>query len=186
MTLRQAVPADAVEVVPLLLDAIQDIGYQLTGASTEEEVKERLAYFFTREGNRLSHKHVLVKELDGKAAGMILCYHGQQAEAIDKPLLERLRELNPGAAVALDKEAEADEYYIDALAVSPAWKGRGIGTELIAAAEQYAKRQGFMKIALNVEQSNTRARALYQRLGYQTDKLTTIHGKPYDHMVKML
>ncbi|OXM83578.1 GNAT family N-acetyltransferase [Paenibacillus rigui] len=184
--IRPATPEDAAATVPLILDAIQDIGYQLTGAATHEEAVERLTYFFTREGNRLSYEHVLVKVLDRQIAGMILCYHGQHAKAIDQPLLDRLHELLPDREAVLDQEADEDEYYIDALAVSPQWKGRGIGTELISAAEQAARQQCYCKIALNVEQSNTRAQALYQRLGYETDKHRTIHGKRYDHMVKML
>ncbi len=54
-----------------------------------------------------------------------------------------------------------------ALRVKPGWRGRGIGTRLIAAAEQVARRAGRTWAQLEVEPHNTRARALYERLGYR-------------------
>jgi ribosomal protein S18 acetylase RimI-like enzyme len=54
-----------------------------------------------------------------------------------------------------------------ALRVKPGWRGRGIGTRLIAAAEQVARRAGRSWAELEVEPHNTRARALYEGLGYR-------------------
>lgn len=186
MTIRQAQPADAPSVVRLLFDAIKDIGFQLTGAATEQEVIDRLTNFFVQEGNRFSSNQFLVKIADGETAGMILCYHGSDAETIDRPILDELRRITNDPTLTIDKEADEDEYYIDALAVSPEWGGRGIGTELIQAAEQHAQQRGYGKIALNVEQYNERACSLYKKLGYVTDKETIINKKTYFHMIKSL
>lgn len=184
MTIRQAQPADANSTVRLLFDAIKDVGYQLTGAATEQEVIERLTRFFITEGNRFSYNQYLVKEAEGEVAGMILCYHGSQAEAIDRPILEQLHRVTGNSALTIDKEADEGEYYIDALSVSPKWGGRGFGSELIEAAERRARESGYDKIALNVEQYNERAHSLYKKLGYITDKETQINKKTYYHMVK--
>jgi ribosomal protein S18 acetylase RimI-like enzyme len=46
--------------------------------------------------------------------------------------------------------------------------GRGIGAALLAAAEQWAQRRGLGQMRLDVYEFNTRARALYERLGYTT------------------
>ncbi|CAG7636466.1 GNAT family N-acetyltransferase [Paenibacillus allorhizosphaerae] len=186
MSIRPAQPADASAVVRLLFDAIKDIGYQLTGAATEQEVVDGLTYFFEREGNRFSYTNVLVKEAEGEAAGMILCYHGSHAETIDKPIVDRLRLVRNDPSITIDKEADEDEYYIDALAVSSEWGGRGFGTELIRAAEAHGRQLGYGKIALNVEEYNERARSLYGKLGYTADKQTIINKKTYVHMIKPL
>ncbi|MBE1443658.1 GNAT family N-acetyltransferase [Paenibacillus sp. OAS669] len=184
--IRLAQPADAPAAAALIYQAIKDIGFQLMGADTEQEVLERLTQFFQTEGNRFSYSNLLVKEIDGVVAGMILCYHGSDAETIDRPILEQLRSLKNDPNLSLDKEADEDEYYIDALAVFPEWGGRGIGTELIRAAEEHGRQLGYDKIALNVEQYNEKACALYKKLGYEADKNTVINGHTYFHMVKRL
>ncbi|MCR8632651.1 GNAT family N-acetyltransferase [Paenibacillus radicis (ex Xue et al. 2023)] len=184
MTIRPAQLTDASATVRLLFNAIKDIGYQLTGGVTEQEVIERLTSFYEQKGNRFSYTNYLIKEMNEQAAGMILCYHGSQAETIDKPIIDQLRRMKNEPNLTIDKEADEDEYYIDALAVSPEWGGRGFGTELITAAEQHARQLGYKKIALNVEQYNERAVSLYKKLGYATDKETQINKKTYYHMIK--
>ncbi|WP_028551392.1 GNAT family N-acetyltransferase [Paenibacillus sp. UNC451MF] len=184
--IRLAQPADAPAAVKLIYQAIKDIGFQLTGAETEQEVLERLTRFFQTEGNRFSYTNLLVKVVDSEVAGMILCYHGSQAEEIDSPILEQLRLIKKDPGLTLDKEADDDEYYIDALAVFPEWGGRGFGTELIHAAEEHGRQLGYDKIALNVEQYNEKACALYKKLGYAADKETEINKHTYFHMIKKL
>jgi len=46
-------------------------------------------------------------------------------------------------------------------------QGLGLGTALIAAAEERIRRRGFTVARIGVEDDNPRARALYERLGYQ-------------------
>lgn len=52
------------------------------------------------------------------------------------------------------------------LAVVPEWRGKGIGRALLAAAQEHALRRGCGKLTLEVQDSNHRARALYQRFGF--------------------
>lgn len=52
------------------------------------------------------------------------------------------------------------------LAVHPALQSCGIGTLLVEAAEQRILDRGLHRAELGVEESNPRARALYERLGY--------------------
>ncbi|WP_033218881.1 GNAT family N-acetyltransferase [Kitasatospora phosalacinea] len=53
------------------------------------------------------------------------------------------------------------------LGVHPALQSCGIGTVLIRAAEQRITARGLAVAELGVEESNPRARALYERLGYR-------------------
>lgn len=53
------------------------------------------------------------------------------------------------------------------LGVHPALQSCGIGTLLIRAAEQRIGARGLTRAELGVEESNPRARALYERLGYR-------------------
>ena len=52
------------------------------------------------------------------------------------------------------------------LAVHGALQSCGIGTILVQAAEQRIRARGLHRAELGVEESNPRARALYERLGY--------------------
>jgi ribosomal protein S18 acetylase RimI-like enzyme len=53
------------------------------------------------------------------------------------------------------------------LVVHGALQSCGIGTILINAAEQRVRARGLQRVELGVEDSNPRARALYERLGYR-------------------
>ncbi|MBR4866532.1 MAG: GNAT family N-acetyltransferase [Clostridia bacterium] len=56
--------------------------------------------------------------------------------------------------------------YVDDFAVTQAFRGRGIGHALMAAAEDYTRSVGIPVISLHVEKHNTGARRLYDSLGY--------------------
>ena len=75
----------------------------------------------------------------------------------------------PLGKLHLDFETHAHERTaaLIAAAVTPAAQGHGIGTALMHAAEELVCSRGFAAIVLGVEDSNPRARRLYERLGYQ-------------------
>ena len=52
------------------------------------------------------------------------------------------------------------------LAVDEGWRGRGIGTALMDAAEAWARGRGYDTLELDVADPNGDARRLYERLGY--------------------
>ncbi len=61
---------------------------------------------------------------------------------------------------------DADTGYLVRIAVHPRVFGRGVGTRLMAEALRYFARNHVRKIALNTEERNTRAHALYERFGF--------------------
>ncbi len=69
-------------------------------------------------------------------------------------------------------ETQADYFtarphaHVSILAVAAAAEGRGVGRALLAAADDWARRRDHPFITLNVFAQNTRARAVYERLGY--------------------
>ena len=52
------------------------------------------------------------------------------------------------------------------IAVDEGWRGRGIGTALMRAAEAWARKRGYDALELDVADPNGDARRLYERLGY--------------------
>src|SRR5687768_4662835 len=57
--------------------------------------------------------------------------------------------------------------YLYSLAVMPFLQGRGIGTQLVLAAEAELIARGFITATIAVAVENERAKLLYERLGYQ-------------------
>lgn len=78
-----------------------------------------------------------------------------------------------GAAVLLPEE---DTLWLETVAVTPEWQGRGIGRRLIRLAEAEAARRGFTRIRLYTNAAMTRNRALYPRLGYRETGQATQAG----------
>jgi ribosomal-protein-alanine N-acetyltransferase len=59
-----------------------------------------------------------------------------------------------------------DEIHINNVAMRPALRGRGIGTDLIRRVFDEAKKLGARRATLEVRRSNEAARRLYERLGF--------------------
>ena len=66
----------------------------------------------------------------------------------------------------LETPERADKLLVDGIAVDPAWRGRGIGSAMMAALEDIARDRGKRALRLDVIDRNMRARALYARLGF--------------------
>jgi ribosomal protein S18 acetylase RimI-like enzyme len=58
------------------------------------------------------------------------------------------------------------DMYIDILAVSPAMRGKGVGTLLLDAVFHTARDKGFGSVSLEVVDTNPKARRLYERVGF--------------------
>ncbi|MFD0051000.1 GNAT family N-acetyltransferase [Actinomycetes bacterium NPDC127524] len=185
MLVRQARMEDAAQAAELIQLAIKDIAEALTGETEEEKIKKVLRDYFCQEVNRLSYRNTLVAEIEGRAAGIIISYHGSDASELDAPIIAHLHS-SGNTNGAVEKEAEDEDYYIDTLSVNPEHWGKRVGTCLVAESEKLAKEKGYKTISLNVEENNIRARKLYSRLGYTASKVITINHHSYEYMVKTL
>ena len=63
-------------------------------------------------------------------------------------------------------KVDDEGFLIDNVAVDPAWRGRGIGRELLRFAEAEARRAGFDSIYLYTHEKMVENQALYAGLGY--------------------
>ena len=85
---------------------------------------------------------VLLARVEGKSIGVAVCFWGFSTFHAH-PLLN-----------------------IHDLAVTPEWRGKGVGTALLDAIEARALERGCCKLTLEVQDDNRRARALYDRCGF--------------------
>lgn len=183
--IQHATKEDVNEVMPLLLSAIGNIAYTLTGAQDEEEARTILANFFVQDNNRISYRNVLVDRRDGIVAGMLLSYAGDSAAELDRPIIMRLEKLyGKEASKDLVVEAKAGDFYLDSIAVDEGYRGQGIAQSLIAAFEEQGSIHGCLRLSLIVDPDNKQAESLYRKLGYLEDGRIMVSGVSYIRMIK--
>jgi len=138
-----------------------------------------------REDANFSYRNAVVAHLDGKIAGMLLAYRlaapGAQALAelpALPPLLRPLVELEyrvPGS------------FYVNALAVFPPYRGRGIGAALLDIALVSARRARCERLSVQVFAENEGAFRLYLRSGYRVVDRRPIVAHPcYPYSTEVL
>ncbi len=69
-----------------------------------------------------------------------------------------------------DEVTGDDQAFIAYTAVEPRMRGMGVGSALLVAAEDEARKRGLPYMALMVTEENVAARALYARAGYRTER----------------
>lgn len=187
MTIRTADKKDSKQAARLIYDAIHDIAEALTGEQETDRILQGLEAYFKEEGNRLSYENTLVKSTKEHAvAGLVIVYSGSDAKKLDEPILAHLQQRKPQSPATIDEEADEEDFYIDTISVSPPFRGKGIGTELLQAAIAFAAEKGFKMVSLNVEENNNKAKQLYERFGFIFKKYRIINGHTYLYMVKEL
>lgn len=61
--------------------------------------------------------------------------------------------------------------HVSMIAVTPKAEGAGVGGALMRAGEEWAANRGFQRVSLNVFETNRRARAVYEHLGYRPETM---------------
>lgn len=69
-----------------------------------------------------------------------------------------------------DEVTRMPQAFIVYMAVEPSARGQGIGSRLLAAAEDETRRRGLPYMGLMVTEDNAAARALYERAGFLTER----------------
>jgi ribosomal-protein-alanine N-acetyltransferase len=122
-----------------------------------------------------------VHEAAGEAAGLLAALHaggiGAAGPAWDEAAFAALLALPGRRALIATAAGEpvglavvgiaADEAELLSLAVLPAWRRRGVGRALVAAALARAAASGAARLFLEVGEANAPARRLYAGLGFR-------------------
>lgn len=67
----------------------------------------------------------------------------------------------------LERDVENARFLMDGIFVDPAARGEGVGTRLLEAISQEAADRGYVEVRLDVIDGNERAKALYERQGFE-------------------
>ena len=172
--LRPATPADPADV--LLYESAQP--YYDAYAGSEARARGMLAAVYSRRGHAASFEVCRVVELDGDVAGVIAWFPVAEGDerarrfvSLTAPrvppwrwpaLLRHLR-----AAGLVSPHPPARSLYVDALAVAPEFRRRGVARAMLACAEEAAAAAGLDGVALDTGLHNDAARSLYEAAGYR-------------------
>jgi ribosomal protein S18 acetylase RimI-like enzyme len=127
---------------------------------------------YEREDSAFSYRNCTIVESEGSIIGMLVAFpmHVDPAEEESDPVLA------PYSRLEVD-----NSYYICGMAVFPEHRGCGIGTRLLALAEQQARDKGFRRVSLIVFEQNSGAKRLYDRVGYREVRREHVYPHPLIH-----
>jgi ribosomal protein S18 acetylase RimI-like enzyme len=174
LTVRAARPQD--DAAGLLYESARP--YYDAYAGDEARARALLAAVYPRTGHAASFEVCLLAEADGALAGVLAGYPVRDGDrlarrfvALTAPRLPPWRW--PGlvrhlrAAERVSPRPPAGAWYVDALAVAPGWRRRGVAGRLLAEAEATADRAGLRGVAVDTGLANAPARALYEGYGFR-------------------
>src|SRR5205823_7506636 len=167
--IRPAQPVDAEVAAVLLYSAY--IHTHVTSPlpeAHESGLIERLEHFFRQDGNRFSYQNIQLAEQSSEVVGLVLSFGGREEAR-----------LNAAVGSWLEREAEDDEWYVDALAVFSNGGRKGIGACRLQSAERQARQHHYPKIALHVAQGNNEAVEPYPHLHYVFTRQTFRDHRPH-------
>ncbi len=164
MLIRKAKATDAGHLVRFINMAADDLPLHFWQRSvgTEGDPWAYGAERAARESGNFSYQNAWLAELDGEVAACLLGYPaddapgppGPDTPAIFIPLIE-LEALAPGS------------WYLNVLATYDTFRGKGLGSALLAHAEEVARRAGHGTISLIAADTHLDALRLYTAKGYR-------------------
>lgn len=114
-----------------------------------------------RDDTEFGWRSTTMAEVEGEVVGMLLGYRKADAfEPVSDTVTGFMRPIEE-----LEAEA-AGRWFISMLGVHVGWRGRGVGTALLEAADVKRVETSAAGLALIVEDTNEGARRLYERQGY--------------------
>lgn len=186
MLIRQATAADAAQIVPLFNLILEEMELHALQKLSRATLNRAIQKAFASETYRTSKAQTLVAEVDERVAGFAFGYPDENEEAVNQKLLAIFPQVGFPAGTVLfeDDECFKNEWYLDSIAVSPSFQGKGIGTQLLKALPQIARQNNKKCLGLNVDWANPNAAALYKRHGFQKVGTTILSQHHYDHLQK--
>jgi ribosomal protein S18 acetylase RimI-like enzyme len=146
-------------------------------AGHEARARRLLGDVWAHPGHAASWEICTVAETSGKVAGVLAGYPVAEGDRLAQRFLWlALRRMPPWQWAGVTRHLRASgrvapvpppgTFYVDALAVAPEWRRRGIGRRLLHEAERQAGAAGLGAVALDTGLENEPARALYSACGF--------------------
>jgi ribosomal protein S18 acetylase RimI-like enzyme len=173
LLVRPAVPHDP--CVPLLFESAKP--YYTAYAGSPRRALELLQSVFAEPGHAASYDCCTVAYVNTELVGVVSGFPVEVGDALSRRFIRltlpklppwrwpgTFRHLRAAGHVAPSPPPGA--YYVDALAVAPNWRRRGIARRLLDEAHEQARTAGLDRLALDTGLQNADARRLYEAYGF--------------------
>ena len=181
--IRDGRPSDAPFLAKCIMAGMHMYDFEEALNDDMSVILERLSICEERTDTLYTHARTRVAEFDGTPVAALLSYPGE----LYKPLKEKtFRELWPGFFAQFasdDPETGPGEYYLDSLAVLPAFRHQGIGRALMKDGIWIGLSKGFNQIALVADSEMPHLVSLYESLGFVPEEHRHAFGTDFQRMV---
>lgn len=186
--IRLAKREDGPKIVKLLMVIFKDMELPFVDKYGEAKTTAVVLKAMEDPTYRYSYSHGVVKEIDGEVAGILFGYNAEDEPTIDDGFQRVLAGfgIDEGEQLFGEEETFPGEWYLDSISVDPAFRGKGIGAELIEAIPLLAEKEGKSLIGLSVDEVNPKAKRLYERMGFKVVGERMISNHRYEHMQKTI
>ncbi len=174
MDIRKATVEDAAAIACNVMAAI---------GLDDRAMLEGMAEICAREDTLYSWRNTLVACEDGVVAGSLTSYDGGEYLKMRELTFGLAREKFGWEPLIMDDETQAGEWYMDSLAVHPAFRGKGLAKLLFGQAFEVAEALGFTKASLIALASADRLIAYYESCGFRSEGHRNCFGHDYLRMV---
>ncbi len=127
-----------------------------------------------------SWRNAVIAQWDGQDAGVLIGYNGSDYAAAARKTFAYVRDHGGDDYTRMNAEAGPGEWYLDTLAVLPAFRRKGIATALLRHGIQQGMRaEDVRRVTLYVDPDHPWAVELYRGVGFEPGETTIIFGQPF-------
>ncbi len=181
MKITEAEKADAMLIGRVVVDAIgPELAAEFAAGRPVSEVVDFFSSLAAREDSQYSYRNALKAVADdGAPMGFIVAYDGAHLHQLRNAFFEEAKKrLGYDMEGQMADETDPTEFYLDSLAVFPEYRGQGVATALIGAMSNRATKP----LGLLCDKNNSRARRLYESLGFRRIGDRPFAGEVMDHL----
>lgn len=176
LTLRDATPDDATFLASCVMAAMHLHDFEQPMPTHLHDLHQRLTNSQRQADTLYTHAHSRIALAEGQVVGSLLSYPGDIYRQRRRDTFERLWPQFMELEQRSDQETEPGEFYLDSMAVLPAFRRMGIARALISDGIARGLAKGYKRIALVADAAMPHLQQYYQGLGFEPKE----HRRAFD------